>query len=108
MLEKMNKTRIFQLQFKAYKSALNKYKIYICNIFNDISSKPSINLTSPTEVVHSTCLSIIKTEGFTFVTPLTPTLATPFIITQHHIVSFLPSQQHTIESKWKPEDSFPS
>jgi replication factor A1 len=91
MLEKLNKTRIFQLQFRAYKSALNKYEIYICNIFNDISSKPSIDLTSPTEAGHSICPSTIKIKGFTFVTPPTPIFETPFIITKHHIVSLSPS-----------------
>nr|XP_034919245.1 replication protein A 70 kDa DNA-binding subunit D-like [Populus alba] len=42
MIEKLNKTKIFQLRFGAYKSVLGRCEIYVCNIFDEIPTEASI------------------------------------------------------------------
>ncbi|XP_073260150.1 uncharacterized protein [Populus alba] len=94
MIEKLNKTKIFQLRFGAYKSLLSRCEIYVCNIFDDIPTEASVSPVSPIEDVDTTA-SITSAAGssVTF-TPLTPNLADPLNVDQTQIHTPA-SQQHT-------------
>lgn len=43
MLEVLNKTKILQLRFGVYRSALNRCDIYVKNVFDDSSDQSPIN-----------------------------------------------------------------
>jgi hypothetical protein len=104
MIEKLNKTKIFQLRFGAYKSVLNICEIYVCNIFNDIATEAYIDPTSPIKVADATG-PIATDAGSTIpVTPPTQNLADPLSVDQSQIQT-IASQQHTYQQKDTFHDS---
>jgi replication factor A1 len=82
MIEKLNKTKIFQLRFGAYKSVLNRCEIYACNIFDDIATEASINPTSRIKVADATGSIATDCGSSILVTPPTPNLADPLSVDQ--------------------------
>ena len=68
MIEKLNKTKIFQLRFGAYKSVLSRCEIYVCNIFDDIATEAYINPASPIKAANTT--SPITTDAVPYLSPL--------------------------------------
>jgi len=94
MIEKLNKTKIFQLRFGVYKSVLNKCEIYVYKIFHDIATEAYIDSTSPIKVANT--IGPIATDAGSSipVTPPTPNLADPLSVDQSQIQTPA-SQQHT-------------
>ena len=105
MIKKLNKTKIFQLRFGAFKSVLGRCEIYVCKIFDDIPTKASISPASPIKDVD-TAASITSAAGssMTF-TPPTPNLADPMDADQSQIQTPAP-QQHTSPQKDMFHDSY--
>ena len=104
MIEKLNKTKIFQLRFGAYKYVLNICEIYVCNIFNDIATEAYIDPTSPIKVADATGSIATNAGSFIPVTPPTPNLADPLSVDQSQIQT-IASQQHTYQQKDTFHDS---
>jgi replication factor A1 len=104
MIEKLNKTKIFQLRFGAYKSVLNICEIYVCNIFDDIATEAYIDPTSPIKVADATGPIATDAGSFIPVTPPTPNLADPLSVDQSQIQTPA-SQQHTSQQKDTFHDS---
>nr|XP_034894470.1 uncharacterized protein LOC118033571 [Populus alba] len=92
MIEKLNKTKIFQLRFGAYKSVLGRCEIYVCNIFDEIPTEASVSPPSPIKNID-TPASITSAAGSsrTF-TPPTPNVADPLDVDQSQIQT--PASQH--------------
>jgi replication factor A1 len=78
MLEVLNKPKIFQLRFGAYRSALNIYDIYVGNVLDDCSEETTIKLTKQAEAGPSNTLRTIIAVDTTSITPPTPAITTPF------------------------------
>jgi replication factor A1 len=78
MLEVLNKPKIFQLRFGAYRSALNIYDIDVGNVLDDCSEETAIKLTKQAEVGPSNTLRTIIAVDTTSITPPTPAITTPF------------------------------
>nr|XP_034896322.1 uncharacterized protein LOC118034965 [Populus alba] len=104
MIEKLNKTKIFQLRFGAYKSVLGRCEIYVCNIFDEIPTKASVSPPSPIKNID-TPASITSAAGSsrTF-TPSTPNVADPLDVDQSQIQTPA-SQQDTSPQKDTFHDS---
>jgi hypothetical protein len=85
MIEKLNKTKIFQLRFGVYKSTLNRCEIYVCNIFDDIPAETFIDSSSPIEVTDTTAPITTDAGSSKPISPPTPNLADPFSIDQSQI-----------------------
>ena len=104
MIEKLNKTKIFQLRFGAYKSVLGRCEIYVCNIFDEIPTEASVSPPSPITNID-TPASITSAAGSsrTF-TPPTPNVADPLDVDQSQIQTPA-SQQDTSPQKDTFHDS---
>ncbi|XP_061986220.1 replication protein A 70 kDa DNA-binding subunit D-like isoform X2 [Populus nigra] len=97
MIEKLNKTKIFQLRFGAYKSVLSRCEIYVCNIFDDIATEAYINPASPIKVADATGpIATGVGSSIPFTSP-TPNLTDPLSVDQ--------SQKHTSPQKDTFHDS---
>jgi hypothetical protein len=94
IIEKLNKTKIFQLRFGVYKSVLNRCEIYVCNIFDDIATEAYLDPTSPIKVADTTSPITTDARSSIPVTPPTPNLANPSSVDQSQIQTPT-SQQHT-------------
>jgi replication factor A1 len=94
IIEKLNKTKIFQLRFGVYKSVLNRCEIYVCNIFDDIATEAYLDPTSPIKVAETTSPITTDARSSIHVTPPTPNLANPSSVDQSQIQTPT-SQQHT-------------
>ena len=82
MIEKLNKTKIFQLRFGAYKSVLSRCEIYVCNIFDDIPTEESVSPASAIKDVDTTTsVTSVAGSSMTF-TPPTPNLVDPLNVDQ--------------------------
>lgn len=103
LIEKLNKTKIFQLRFGAYKSVLARCEIYVCNIFDDISIEASINPPSPIKNIDTTASITSAGSSRTF-TPPTPNVADPLNVDQSEIQTPA-SQQQTSPQKDTFHDS---
>ena len=82
MIEVLNKIKIFQLRFGAYKSALNRCDIYVTNVFDEgIQQSPAAQKEQFHISSSTTPATMIIKESSTvpaeILTPLTPPDNTP-------------------------------
>ena len=77
MIEVLNKMKIFQLCFGAYKSALNRCDIYVTNIFDEGIKQSSITQSEQFGVESSTTPTIMIIEDSSIIQANTLTSITP-------------------------------
>ena len=77
MTELLNKMKVFQLRFGAYKSSLNRCDMFVTNVFDESTKQSSVTQSEQLGVECSTTPTTVIVEESSIVQPDILTLMTP-------------------------------